>query len=32
MVSSEEGKKALVKEFKYIPAFKTIGKAEDIVT
>ncbi|MEH7480958.1 extracellular solute-binding protein [Neobacillus drentensis] len=31
MVSSEEGKTALVKEFKYIPAFKTIeGKAEDI--
>lgn len=31
MVSSEEGKSALVKEFKYIPAFKTIeAKAEDI--
>ncbi|PAE41402.1 ABC transporter substrate-binding protein [Bacillus sp. 7884-1] len=31
MVSSEEGKEALVKEFKYIPAFKTIeAKAEDI--
>ncbi|MEH7548348.1 ABC transporter substrate-binding protein, partial [Neobacillus vireti] len=31
MVSSEEGKKALVKDFKYVPAFKTIeAKAEDI--
>lgn len=31
MVSSEEGKTAIVKEFKYIPAFKTIdAKAEDI--
>ncbi|WP_040206051.1 ABC transporter substrate-binding protein [Neobacillus jeddahensis] len=31
MVSSEEGKEALVKEFKYLPAFKTIeAKAEDI--
>jgi raffinose/stachyose/melibiose transport system substrate-binding protein len=31
MVTSEEGKTALVKEFKYIPAFKTIdAKAEDI--
>ncbi|MBB6284058.1 raffinose/stachyose/melibiose transport system substrate-binding protein [Geobacillus subterraneus] len=31
MVSSEEGKTALTKEFKYIPAFKTIeAKAEDI--
>ncbi|MDQ0197993.1 ABC transporter substrate-binding protein [Neobacillus ginsengisoli] len=31
MVSSEEGKTALVKDFKYIPAFKTIeAKAEDI--
>ncbi|QCJ41362.1 carbohydrate ABC transporter substrate-binding protein [Bacillus sp. S3] len=31
IVSSDEGKEALVKEFKYIPAFKTIeAKAEDI--
>jgi raffinose/stachyose/melibiose transport system substrate-binding protein len=31
MVTSEEGKEALVKEFKYIPAFKTIeAKAADI--
>ncbi|OLS40562.1 ABC transporter substrate-binding protein [Bacillus sp. MRMR6] len=31
MVSSEEGKTAITKEFKYIPAFKTIdAKAEDI--
>ncbi|PFO00930.1 ABC transporter substrate-binding protein [Bacillus sp. AFS076308] len=31
MVSSEEGKTALVKDFKYVPAFKTIeAKAEDI--
>jgi len=31
MVSSDEGKEALVKEFKYLPAFKTIeAKAEDI--
>ena len=31
MVTSEEGKTALVKDFKYVPAFKTIeAKAEDI--
>nr|WP_134699643.1 ABC transporter substrate-binding protein [Ammoniphilus sp. YIM 78166] len=31
MVTSEEGKTAITKEFKYIPAFKTIeAKAEDI--
>lgn len=31
MVSSEEGKAAMTKEFKYIPAFKTVdAKAEDI--
>ncbi|MBM7650834.1 ABC transporter substrate-binding protein [Neobacillus cucumis] len=31
MVTSDEGKTALVKDFKYVPAFKTIeAKAEDI--
>jgi raffinose/stachyose/melibiose transport system substrate-binding protein len=31
MVSSQEGKTALTKDFKYIPAFKNIdAKAEDI--